>query len=304
MKHRAPIRGELGIRTIFNLLGPISNPGGVKRQVVGVFSWHWVEPIAQVLNNLGAKHVGPPTVMTVSNESPPTGATDVAELKDGKVTVFEATPADAGLAPPNSPTSRAATSTPMRRLFARFWRQEDAAQKYRRPQCRRRGRGRRQGRQYSGCAQPAQCSIEFRCGEAGARQVDCDYERTWLAPACRTANRSPPPVKLFRNRSSRPSRCGCLGRRRPNHRGNGPALDRGIARQPRSRLLDRGRLSRRHHRGPRRSTGSCVTSHGQSAIDVLVLAIFIVSSLLCAVASSVGALTICRILQGLGGGGR
>src|SRR5262245_52522812 len=41
MKHWAPIRGELGIRTIFNLLGPISNPGGVKRQVVGVFSWHW-----------------------------------------------------------------------------------------------------------------------------------------------------------------------------------------------------------------------------------------------------------------------
>ena len=48
MKHWAPIRGELGIRTIFNLLGPICNPAGVKRQVVGVFSWHWVEPIAHV----------------------------------------------------------------------------------------------------------------------------------------------------------------------------------------------------------------------------------------------------------------
>ena len=99
MKHWAPIRGELGIRTIFNLLGPISNPGGVKRQVVGVFSWHWVEPIAQVLNNLGAKHVWVVHGHDGLDELTTTGATDVAELKDGKVTVFEVTPADAGLAP-------------------------------------------------------------------------------------------------------------------------------------------------------------------------------------------------------------
>jgi anthranilate phosphoribosyltransferase len=99
MKHWAPIRGELGIRTIFNLLGPISNPGGVKRQVVGVFSWHWVEPIAHVLNNLGAKHVWVVHGHDGLDELTTTGATDVAELKDGKVTVFEVTPADAGLAP-------------------------------------------------------------------------------------------------------------------------------------------------------------------------------------------------------------
>jgi anthranilate phosphoribosyltransferase len=99
MKHWAPIRGELGIRTIFNLLGPISNPGGVRRQVVGVFSWHWVEPIAHVLNNLGAKHVWVVHGHDGLDELTTTGATDVAELKDGKVTVFEVTPADAGLAP-------------------------------------------------------------------------------------------------------------------------------------------------------------------------------------------------------------
>jgi anthranilate phosphoribosyltransferase len=99
LKHWAPIRGELGIRTIFNLLGPICNPGGVKRQVVGVFSWHWVEPIAHVLKSLGSEHVWVVHGHDGLDELTTTGATDVAELKDGKVTVFEVTPADAGLQP-------------------------------------------------------------------------------------------------------------------------------------------------------------------------------------------------------------
>ena len=99
MKHWAPVRAELGIRTIFNLLGPISNPAGVKRQVVGVFSWQWVEPIAHVLNKLGAEHVWVVHGHDGLDELTTTGATDVAELKGGKVTVFEVTPADAGLAP-------------------------------------------------------------------------------------------------------------------------------------------------------------------------------------------------------------
>src|SRR5436309_4262163 len=55
MKHVGPTRVELGTRTIFNLLGPLSNPAGVKRQMVGVFSKQWVEPLAQVLNNLGCE---------------------------------------------------------------------------------------------------------------------------------------------------------------------------------------------------------------------------------------------------------
>jgi anthranilate phosphoribosyltransferase len=99
LKHWATIRGELGIRTIFNLLGPICNPAGVKRQVVGVFSWHWVEPIAHVLNSLGSEHVWVVHGHDGLDELTTTGATDVAEVKDGKVTVFEVTPADAGLAP-------------------------------------------------------------------------------------------------------------------------------------------------------------------------------------------------------------
>jgi anthranilate phosphoribosyltransferase len=99
LKHWAPIRGELGIRTVFNLLGPICNPAGVTRQVVGVFSWQWVEPIANVLHNLGSEHVWVVHGHDGLDELTTTGATEVAELKDGKITVFEVTPADAGLAP-------------------------------------------------------------------------------------------------------------------------------------------------------------------------------------------------------------
>ena len=99
MKHWAPIRAELGIRTIFNLLGPISNPAGVTRQVLGVFSLEWVEPIAHVLANLGAEHVWVVHGHDGLDELTTTGATTVAELKDGTITVFEVTPADAGLLP-------------------------------------------------------------------------------------------------------------------------------------------------------------------------------------------------------------
>ncbi len=99
MKNWAPVRAELGIRTIFNLLGPISNPAGVKRQVVGVFSWQWVEPIAHVLKNLGAEHVWVVHGHDGLDELTTTGSTDVAELKDGAIRLFEITPAEVDLAP-------------------------------------------------------------------------------------------------------------------------------------------------------------------------------------------------------------
>jgi anthranilate phosphoribosyltransferase len=99
MKNWAPVRAELGIRTLFNLLGPISNPAGVTRQIVGVFSWQWVEPIAQVLASLGAEHVWVVHGHDGLDELTTTGATDVAELKNGTIRVFEVTPADAGLPP-------------------------------------------------------------------------------------------------------------------------------------------------------------------------------------------------------------
>ena len=99
LKHWAPIRGELAIRTVFNLLGPICNPAGVTRQIVGVFSAEWVEPIAHVLKNLGSEHVWVVHGHDGLDELTTTGATDVAELKKGKVRKFEVTPADAGLPP-------------------------------------------------------------------------------------------------------------------------------------------------------------------------------------------------------------
>lgn len=99
MKHWAPIRGELGIRTIFNVLGPICNPAGVKRQIVGVYARELVKPIASVLNNLGSEHVWVVHGHDGMDEMTTTGSTTIAELKDGKINIFEVTPADAGLLP-------------------------------------------------------------------------------------------------------------------------------------------------------------------------------------------------------------
>ena len=99
MKHWAPVRAELGIRTLFNLLGPLSNPASVKRQVVGVFAKGWVEPLAEVLKNLGSVHAWVVHGSDGLDELTTTGTTYVAELKDGDISVFEVTPDLAGLPP-------------------------------------------------------------------------------------------------------------------------------------------------------------------------------------------------------------
>ncbi len=97
MKHWAPVRAELGIRTIFNLLGPLSNPAGVTRQVVGVYDEGWVEPLAEVLKNLGSVHAWVVHGSDGLDELSTTGTTCVAELKDGDISVFEVTPDMVGL---------------------------------------------------------------------------------------------------------------------------------------------------------------------------------------------------------------
>ncbi len=97
MKHVGPARVELGTRTLFNLLGPLSNPAGVRRQMVGVFDAAWVEPIAHVLATLGSERAwvvhGADGLDEISN----TGPTKVAELRDGTVRSFEVTPEEVGL---------------------------------------------------------------------------------------------------------------------------------------------------------------------------------------------------------------
>jgi anthranilate phosphoribosyltransferase len=97
MKNVGPTRVELGTRTIFNLLGPLSNPASVTRQMVGVFSRHWIEPLAQVLRNLGSKAVWVVHGSDGLDEITTAGSTHVAALENGAVRTFEVTPEDVGL---------------------------------------------------------------------------------------------------------------------------------------------------------------------------------------------------------------
>lgn len=96
MRHVGPVRAELGFRTVFNLLGPLSNPANAKRQVMGVYDPRLLEPLAEVLGRLGAERAW--TVHGQGlDELTTTGETEVAEWKDGAVRRFAVTPEDAGL---------------------------------------------------------------------------------------------------------------------------------------------------------------------------------------------------------------
>jgi len=97
MRHVGPSRVEMGTRTIFNLLGPLSNPAGVKRQFTGTFSSQWVEPMAHVLQRLGSERAWIVHGSDGMDELTTTGPSLVAELKDGAVSTFEINPADAGI---------------------------------------------------------------------------------------------------------------------------------------------------------------------------------------------------------------
>ncbi len=97
MRHVGPTRVELGIRTLFNLLGPLSNPCRVKRQLLGVFAAQWVEPLAQVLRDLGHETAWVVHGAGGLDELSTLGASQVAELKDGRITTFMVSPEDVGL---------------------------------------------------------------------------------------------------------------------------------------------------------------------------------------------------------------
>lgn len=97
MRHVAPARGSLQLRTIFNLLGPLANPALAKRQILGVFDRKWLRPMAEVLHKLGSTHVWVVHGEDGLDEVTTTGLTHVAELKDGKITEFQVSPQDVGL---------------------------------------------------------------------------------------------------------------------------------------------------------------------------------------------------------------
>ena len=97
MKNVGPTRVELGTRTIFNLLGPLSNPAGVKRQMVGVFSRQWIEPLAQVLKNLGSEGAWVVHGSDGLDEITISGPTYVAALENGGIRTFEIMPEEVGI---------------------------------------------------------------------------------------------------------------------------------------------------------------------------------------------------------------
>jgi anthranilate phosphoribosyltransferase len=97
MRHVGAVRQELGTRTLLNLLGPLSNPAGVRRQLLGVFSAAWLEPLAHVLRNLGSERVWLVHGSDGLDEISTTGPTFVTAIEDGKIRSFEVTPEDIGL---------------------------------------------------------------------------------------------------------------------------------------------------------------------------------------------------------------
>jgi anthranilate phosphoribosyltransferase len=97
MKTVAPVRRDLGFRTVFNLLGPICNPAGVRRQLIGIYAREWLEPVAHVLADLGTEKAWIVHGADGLDEMSTTGATRVAMLENGRVTVEDIVPEDAGI---------------------------------------------------------------------------------------------------------------------------------------------------------------------------------------------------------------
>jgi anthranilate phosphoribosyltransferase len=97
MRHVGPTRVELGTRTIFNLLGPLSNPAGVKRQLLGVYSRNWLQPLVEVLKTLGSTRVVAVHGSDGLDEITTTGATEIVSLENGVITHGIVTPEEIGL---------------------------------------------------------------------------------------------------------------------------------------------------------------------------------------------------------------
>lgn len=97
VRHTVKARKELGVRTLFNLIGPLSNPANAPHQLIGVFDKQWLVPVADVLNKLGSRHVLVVHAHDGLDEISIAALTDIAELKDGKVRTYTITPEQFGM---------------------------------------------------------------------------------------------------------------------------------------------------------------------------------------------------------------
>ncbi len=96
MKHTIAVRKELGVRTLFNLLGPLVNPAGAPNQLIGVFAKQWLEPLAQVFKQLGSRHVLVVNADDGLDEISIASATSIAELKEGEISTYTLSPEQFG----------------------------------------------------------------------------------------------------------------------------------------------------------------------------------------------------------------
>ena len=96
MKHTITVRKELGVRTLFNLLGPLANPAGAPNQLIGVFAKQWLEPLAQVLKQLGSRHVLVVNADDGLDEISIASTTSIAELKEGEISTYTLSPEQFG----------------------------------------------------------------------------------------------------------------------------------------------------------------------------------------------------------------
>lgn len=121
MGHASVPRRELGVRTIFNLLGPMSNPANAPNQVLGVFDQHWVRPMAEVLKTLGSHHVMVVHAADGLDEISTAALTFVAELKDGVITEYTIQPEDVGLQQSSLDSIRVETAQESLQLIQRVF---------------------------------------------------------------------------------------------------------------------------------------------------------------------------------------
>ena len=98
VRHTVPVRKEMGVRTLFNLIGPMANPANAPHQLIGVFDKRWLVPVAEVLRTLGSQHVLVVHAQDGLDEISIAAPTDIAELKQGVITSYSVTPEQFGLA--------------------------------------------------------------------------------------------------------------------------------------------------------------------------------------------------------------